>query len=142
MKMGKHQPPRFRLTQLGMVMHLHWRCRLYLKRLTMSEILSVEATLTDRYQNTVPAAVRKALYLAKGDKVRYAISDAGEVTLSRTDSEPTDPIIDQFLSFLANDMQKHPDQLQPVTADLHDRIDALVGEMDINLNEPLSEEDE
>jgi antitoxin PrlF len=108
----------------------------------MSEILSVEATLTDRYQNTVPAAVRKALHLAKGDKVRYAISDAGEVTLSRADSEPTDPIIGQFLSFLANDMQKHPDQLQPVTADLHDRIDALVGEMDINLNEPLSEEDE
>ncbi|MFT6155855.1 MAG: antitoxin PrlF [Neolewinella sp.] len=108
----------------------------------MSEILSAEATLTDRYQNTVPAAVRKALHLAKGDKVRYAVSDTGEVTLSRADSEPADPIIGQFLSFLANDMQKHPDRLQAVTPALRDRIDALVGDMDVDLNEPLSEEDE
>lgn len=108
----------------------------------MSEILYAEATLTERYQNTVPAAVRKALRLAKGDKVRYAVSDAGEVTLSRADSDPSDPIIGQFLSFLAKDMQNHPDRLQAVAPALRDRIDALVGDMDVDLNESLSEEDE
>ena len=58
----------------------------------MSEILYAEATLTERYQNTVPAA--------------------------------------------------HPDRLQAVAPALRDRIDALVGDMDVDLNEALSEEDE
>jgi antitoxin PrlF len=81
----------------------------------MPEILYAEATLTERYQNTVPAVVRKALHLKKGDQVRYAVSDTGEVKLSRADSEQADPVIGQFLSFLANDMQKHPEHLQALT---------------------------
>ncbi|SET71187.1 type II toxin-antitoxin system PrlF family antitoxin [Thalassotalea agarivorans] len=108
----------------------------------MAEILYAEATLTERYQNTVPAAVRKALHLEKGDKVRYAVSDTGEVKLSRADSEQADPVIGQFLSFLADDMQNHPDRLQAVTPALRGRIDALVGDMDVDLDAPLSEEDE
>ena len=108
----------------------------------MSEILYVEATLTERYQNTIPAVVRKALRLKKGDRVRYAVSDTGEVKLSRADSEQADPVIGRFLSFLANDMQKHPNRLQTVTPALRDRIDALVGDMDVDLDAPLSEEDE
>ena len=108
----------------------------------MPEILYTEATLTERYQNTVPAVVRKALHLKKGDQVRYAISDNGEVTLSRADPEQADPVIGQFLSFLANDMQKHPDHLQTFTPALRGRIDALVGDMDVDLDAPLSEGDE
>ena len=53
----------------------------------MSEILYAASTLTERYQNTVPAVVRKALHLKKGDQVRYAVSDIGEVKLSRADPE-------------------------------------------------------
>ena len=108
----------------------------------MSEILCADATLTERYQNTVPAIVRKALHLKKGDQIRYTISDTGEVKLSRADSEQADPVIEQFLNFLANDMQKHPNHLQAITPALRSRIDALVGDMDVDLDTPLSEEDE
>ena len=108
----------------------------------MPEILYAEATLTERYQNTIPAVVRKALHLKKGDQVRYAVSDSGEVKLSRAKPEQADPVIGQFLSFLANDMQKHPDHLQAVTPALRSRIDTLVTDMNVDLDAPLSEEDE
>ena len=108
----------------------------------MPEILYAEATLTERYQNTIPAVVRKALHLKKGDQVRYAISDTGEVKLSRVGSEQADPVIEQFLNFLANDLQQHPNRLQSITPYLRSRIDALVGDINIDLDAPLSEENE
>ena len=108
----------------------------------MPEILYAEATLTERYQNTVPAVVRKALRLKKGDQVRYTVSDNGEVKLSRAETERADPVIGQFLNFLANDMQEHPDHLQTLTPALRGRIDALISNMHVDLDAPLSEEDE
>jgi len=108
----------------------------------MSEILYEEATLTERYQNTIPAVVRKVLHLKKGDQVRYTVSDTGEVKLSRANPEPADPVIGQFLSFLANDMQKQPDYLQTLSPALRSRIDTLVSDIDVDLDAPLSEKDE
>ena len=39
----------------------------------MAAHLEVDSTLTDRYQTTVPEAVRRALKLGKRDKIHYAI---------------------------------------------------------------------
>jgi len=39
----------------------------------MAHNLKLESTLTDRYQTTVPNAVRHALKLGKCDKIRYLI---------------------------------------------------------------------
>ncbi len=43
-----------------------------------------ESTLTSRGQTTVPRAVREALHLGPGDKLRYRILDNGEVRLLRS----------------------------------------------------------
>lgn len=51
----------------------------------MPTTLETESTLTDRYQTTVPEAVRRALRLGKRDRIRYAIQPDGCVLLSRAD---------------------------------------------------------
>ena len=70
----------------------------------MSATLEVESTLTDRYQTTVPETVRRALRLGKRDKIHYAIQSTGEVVLTRAADAEADPVIGQFLDFLARDI--------------------------------------
>ncbi|WP_102108333.1 AbrB/MazE/SpoVT family DNA-binding domain-containing protein [Oceaniglobus roseus] len=43
-----------------------------------------ESTITSKGQTTLPKAVREALKLRPGDKLRYLILDNGEVRLLRT----------------------------------------------------------
>ena len=109
----------------------------------MSATLEVESTLTDRYQTTVPATVRRALKLGKRDKIHYTIRHGGEVVLTRVDvSEDDDPVLGQFLGFLAHDMATHPERLQSVDASLMQRIRALVGDTKVDLDAALSADDE
>ncbi len=104
--------------------------------------LVTESTLTDRYQTTVPDIVRKALHLSKREKIRYTIQPDGNVLLSRADQEESDPALGSFLTFLANDIQKNPQHLKAVTPELVSRIQNLVGDLDVNLDAPLDDEDE
>ena len=109
----------------------------------MAATLEVESTLTDRYQTTVPETVRRALKLGKRDKINYTIRPGGEVVLTRVDvSEDDDPVLGQFLGFLAHDMATHPERLQSVDASLMQRIHALVGDTKVDLDAALSADDE
>ena len=109
----------------------------------MSATLEVESTLTDRYQTTVPETVRRALKLSKRDKIHYTIRPGGEVVLTRVDIlEDDDPVLGQFLGFLAHDMAAHPERLQSVDASLMQRIRALVGDTKVDLDAALSADDE
>ena len=65
-------------------------------------ILEAETTLTDKYQTTVPSAVRKALNLNKRDRIRFEIRD-GEVVLKRVGTNE-DPAVAAFLAFLEQDI--------------------------------------
>ncbi|MBO3458931.1 type II toxin-antitoxin system PrlF family antitoxin [Aetokthonos hydrillicola Thurmond2011] len=102
----------------------------------------VESTLTDRYQTTVPDCVRKVLGLNKRDKIRYTIQSDGKVVISRADETDNDPILEQFLNFLARDMEKNPHHLQALNPDLVSHIQSLVAEVDVDLDAPLCDEDE
>lgn len=109
----------------------------------MAITLEVESTLTDRYQTTVPEIVRLALCLSKRDKIHYTIRPGGEVVLTRAEaSEGDDPVLGQFLDFLANNIASYPERLQTVDASLLARIHLLVGGIDVNLDLPLSADDE
>lgn len=109
----------------------------------MPATLEVESTLTDRYQTTVPVTVRRALQLGKRDKILYTIRSSGEVVLTRVDaSDGDDPVLGQFLGFLASDIASHPDRLQAVDASFVQRLQSLVGGIEIDLNAPLSADDE
>jgi len=108
----------------------------------MAPPLEVESTLTDRYQTTVPETVRRALKLGKRDKIHYAIRD-GEVVLTRAEvTEGDDPVLGQFLGFLARDIASHPERLQAIDAGLVKRIQSLVGGVQVDLDEALAADDE
>lgn len=109
----------------------------------MSAIFNVESTLTDRYQTTVPETVRRALKLGKRDRIHYTVHPTGEVVMSRAVSAGVDdPLIGEFLGFLAQDIARHPERLKTVDADLVRRLGALVGGVEVNLDEALSADDE
>lgn len=101
-----------------------------------------ESTLTDRYQTTIPDPIRKVLGLNKRDKIQYTIQPNGQVVISRADNLQSDPVIGQFLDFLAQDMEKNPQHIQAISSDLVSRVQSLVSEVDIDLDAPLPLEDE
>lgn len=108
----------------------------------MATTFDVESTLTERYQTTVPETVRRALGLKKRDKIRYSIRPGGEVILTRAEAIEEDPVMGQFLDFLARDIATNPQRLKVVDAELVTRLDALVGDVEIDLDQPLSADDE
>jgi antitoxin PrlF len=109
----------------------------------MPATLEVESTLTDRYQTTVPESVRRALGLVKRDKIHYTIRPSGEVVLTRAETtEGDDPVLGQFLGFLARDIANHPERLQAVDAGLVQRLQSLVGDVEVDLDAALSADDE
>lgn len=109
----------------------------------MAAILEVESTLTDRYQTTVPETVRRVLGLSKRDKIHYTIRPDGEVVLMRAKApEGDDPVLGQFLGFLARDIAQHPERLQVVNASFVKRLQALTVGVEVDLDAPLSADDE
>ncbi|MDO8274439.1 MAG: type II toxin-antitoxin system PrlF family antitoxin [Serpentinimonas sp.] len=109
----------------------------------MPATLEVESTLTDRYQTTVPETVRRALQLGKRDKIHYTIRPGGEVVLRRAEAcDSEDPVLGAFLGFLARDIASHPDRLQAIDANFVQRLQSLTGGIEVDLDAPLSGDDE
>ena len=98
--------------------------------------------LTDRYQTTVPSGVRKQLKLGKGDQIRYFTEPSGRVYIEPVRAEEGDPALGAFLDFVEADIKAHPERLHTFDGVLRDRLKALVGDVDINFDEPLSPDDE
>lgn len=98
--------------------------------------------LTDRYQTTVPSGVRKQLKLGKGDHIRYFTEPSGRVYIEPVRAEEGDPALGAFLDLVEADIKAHPERLHAFDGALYDRLKALVCDVDINLDEPLSPDDE
>jgi antitoxin PrlF len=109
----------------------------------MSAALELESTLTDRYQTTVPNAVRRALKLGKRDKLRYIVQPDGSVHLARADQQDkADPVLDEFLDFLARDLKRNPQRIRSIDPKWVKRIRSLVRDVKVDLDKPLSPDDE
>ena len=103
----------------------------------------VESALTDRYQTTVPQPVRRALGLRKRDRIRYSFRANGEVVLQRVNPDPCeeDPALAPFLALLEQDIASHPARLQSIDTDLVQRLQDLVGGIEVDLEEALPEDE-
>lgn len=108
----------------------------------MANLLKSKSTLTDRYQTTIPDTVRKALHLNKRDKILFTVQANGQVSLSKVDETHSDPLIDDFLNFLAKDIKQNPQHLTPVNQTLIDSIAPLIANVEVDLNKPLPDEEE
>lgn len=126
-------------------MHLHYYIYMcvccYFVEIVMANLLQTESTLTDRYQTTIPDAVRKALHLNKRDKILYTVQPDGHVFLSKIEENQDDPIIDSFLEFIAEDIRQNPQHLTSINQTFLNRIESLVSGVEFDLNEPLLDEE-
>lgn len=104
----------------------------------MTATRELESTLTDRYQTTVPNAVRRALKLGKRDKIRYVVQKDGAVLLTRAAPEiEDDPVLGQFLDFLSRDLANNPHHVRGLDAALMARIQPLIAGVEVDLDASL-----
>ena len=107
-----------------------------------AEILEIPATITERGQTTVPAAIRKMLALGKRDHVVFrGLADGTVVLAKKTAPEKPDPVIGKFLAFLAKDMTSSPSRVRSVPRDLVTRASALVQGVDVDIDASLPADD-
>ncbi|WP_166293524.1 type II toxin-antitoxin system PrlF family antitoxin [Bradyrhizobium sp. 2S1] len=108
-----------------------------------AEILEIPATVTERGQTTVPAAIRKMLALGKRDQVVFRGLADGTVVIAKkvAQVEDGDPVIGKFLSFLARDMAKEPSRIRPVPRSLVSRGKDLVKGVKVDLDAPLADDE-
>lgn len=105
-------------------------------------VLELESTLTDRYQTTVPDAVRRALRLSKRDKIRYIVQEDSTVLVTRSRANEDDPVLDRFLTFLADDMAQHPQRIRALDQRFARRMKSLVKGVKVDLDAALSADGE
>ena len=87
--------------------------------------------------------MRRSLRLGKRDKIHYTIRPNGEVVLSRAEViEADDPVLGQFLDFLSRDIASHPERLQALDTRFVQRRQSLTRGVEIDLDAPLSTNDE
>ena len=108
----------------------------------MTALAQDVSKLTDRYQTTVPAGVRKQLNLGKGDQIRYCVEPSGRVYIEPVRSEGDDPALGAFLDFVEADIKARPDRIQAFDGALHNRLAALVADVDVDFDAPLSPDNE
>lgn len=106
----------------------------------MGKLLKTTSTLTDRYQTTIPESVRELLHLNKRDKISYTIEENGKVLISR--ASENDPVLNEFLNFLASDIRNNPSNVKSFDQALVDRARSLTAGVDIDLDAPLDDKDE
>lgn len=102
------------------------------------------STLTDRYQTTIPASIRKILNLRKGDRIKFAPTEDGRVVieLDRSQTSDEDTALTGFLKLLENDVRDNPEKIAAFNAGRLARIDTLVGDLDVDLDAALDPEDD
>lgn len=108
----------------------------------MAVIAQERSKLTDRYQTTVPRGVRNQLNLGKGDEIIYNVEPSGRVYIEPVRGTEGDPALGAFLDLVEADIMAYPEKIRAFDGALHDRLKALVGNMDVDLDEPLSPDDE
>jgi antitoxin PrlF len=109
------------------------------------EVLEIPATITERGQTTVPAAIRKMLNLGKRGHVVFTGLADGTVVIARDEraeeARSEDPVIAKFLAFLAKDMAEKPQRIRPVPRELVERAKALVEGVEVDLDAALPDDD-
>lgn len=90
----------------------------------MATIVEEHSRITAKGQTTVPKAVRQALGVSYGSEIAFVVDEQG-VSVRRVETDEVDPVIGAFLSFLEQDMLRHPQNVAAFPASLAERMEAL-----------------
>jgi|tagenome__1003787_1003787.scaffolds.fasta_scaffold20176468_1 antitoxin PrlF len=112
-----------------------WRGR----KAPVAVVLERISKLTHKGRTTVPKPVREALGVSDGDYIAFRLDERGGVSVVRVDEE-SDPVLDTFLAFLAEDMKARPEAITALTPELVGRIADLVKGVDFDLDQILENE--
>ncbi len=102
----------------------------------MAALVRERSKITVKGQTTVPKAVRQALGVSYGGEIDYIVDEDGRVSLLRAEEE-TDPVIDGFLAFLAQDMARNPSRIVAFPVDLAERAASLTAGMNVDPDEEI-----
>ncbi len=110
----------------------------------MPAVIEIEATVTERGQTTVPAAIRHMLHLGKRGAIVFRGMPDGTVLIAKKDVErgEDDPVLGRFLAFLATDMSARPPAMRAISSYLVGRISGLVGGVEVDIDAPLPDDEE
>jgi antitoxin PrlF len=104
----------------------------------MSALTRKVSTITQKGQTTIPKPVREALGLDFGGRIAFYIDENRRVSVERDDEDAEDPVIDEFLVFLAKDMKDHPEKSVGEFPDaLVARMDTLTSGMKVDMDAPI-----
>ena len=102
--------------------------------------LEIEATITERGQTTIPAAIRKMLGVSKGAIVFKGMPDGTVVIEPKVEEPEEDPVIAKFLEFLERDIANNPQNLVPFDQALMDEVKELVAGVEVDMDAPLEDD--
>lgn len=102
----------------------------------MTTLVEERSKITAKGQTTVPKAVRQALGVGQGDEIVFVVDDRG-VSVRRVEAEETDPVIEGFLAFLAQDMKRNPQNIKAFPPDLAGRMAALTEGVPVDPDEEI-----
>lgn len=105
----------------------------------MATLVEEVSKITAKGQTTVPKAVRQALGVDYGGHIAFRVDRDG-VTVRRADADDADPVVEQFLDFLARDMERRPEAIVSLSPDLAARLSDQVSEIDVDLDAPIEGE--
>lgn len=103
----------------------------------MGVLVRERSRITAKGQTTIPKAVRQALGVGYGGEITYVVDEGGRVSLLAGDDE-TDPVVDGFLTFMAQDMARNPSRLAVFPTELQERMLALTAEAEVDLDEEIA----
>jgi antitoxin PrlF len=102
--------------------------------------LEIEATITERGQTTVPAAIRRMLGVTKGPIVFKGMPDGTVIIEPKPEEPEEDPAIAKFLEFLERDIIKNPQNLVPFDQALMDEVKELIAGVEVDMDAPLEDD--
>lgn len=105
----------------------------------MVALLKEVSTITAKGQTTVPKSVRQALGVDYGGRIAFVVDERG-VSVQRAETDEADPVVEKFLSFLATDMEAHPERIKGFPPELAERIASLTAGMKVDLDEAIEGE--
>lgn len=103
----------------------------------MATVVRKVATITQKGQATVPKSVREALGVDNGERIVFSVDEDRRVSIEREDDE-TDPVVESFLTFLAEDMRKQPGaSIVDIPESLRGRMERLTAGIAVDPDDPI-----